>query len=375
MNILIINTILYSGKGRFIPKVKSIKDTMIYNLGLGFVHEGHNITLIAGAEFIPTEQEVYDFKILFFKSGLKNILYPSVIPFTPRLFSYLLSNHKKYDFIISSEVVSINTLIATIICPQKTIIWQELGDHQRLLKKMPSKIWYNIIAPLFMRKAIIVPRSNISQQFIKKYLPQISNTIIGHGVNQSRLISSKKKKKQFIIIARLIPTKNIANIIKKFDRFLSKYNETDYILYIAGKGELEQDLKKFVKALNREKNIIFLGHIDHQTLGEKKYLAEATASFADTLQDLNMISLFESISSGTPVITNRIPYNSVEIEQNGLGIVKDNWNEDDIKAIIDNNNEYTDRCLQYKNNLSIESTAKKFIQVYKDYIENKLLQR
>lgn len=80
MRILILNPILYTAENNTIPTVSSIKDTMIYNLCLGFKQLGHDITLAAAMEYQPCKKEEYDFKILFFKSDLKRIFPPSVLP-------------------------------------------------------------------------------------------------------------------------------------------------------------------------------------------------------------------------------------------------------------------------------------------------------
>ena len=47
MRILLLNSILFTAENNIIPQVKSIKDTMIYNMCLGFLKLGHNITLAA----------------------------------------------------------------------------------------------------------------------------------------------------------------------------------------------------------------------------------------------------------------------------------------------------------------------------------------
>ena len=53
MRILILNPILYTAESNAIPTVSSIKDTMIYNLCLGFKQLGHDITLAAAMEYQP----------------------------------------------------------------------------------------------------------------------------------------------------------------------------------------------------------------------------------------------------------------------------------------------------------------------------------
>lgn len=47
MKVLILNPILFTADNNVIPQVKSIKDTMIYNMCLGFKRLGHDVTLAA----------------------------------------------------------------------------------------------------------------------------------------------------------------------------------------------------------------------------------------------------------------------------------------------------------------------------------------
>ena len=69
MNILILNPILYTAERNIIPNVDSIKDTMIYNMCIGFVALGHNITLCAAEEFRPQKRTVHPMC-----SGFQNIM-------------------------------------------------------------------------------------------------------------------------------------------------------------------------------------------------------------------------------------------------------------------------------------------------------------
>ena len=57
MKVLILNSILFTAENNIIPKVKSIKDTMIYNLCVGFKNLGHEVTLAAAADYKPSVLE------------------------------------------------------------------------------------------------------------------------------------------------------------------------------------------------------------------------------------------------------------------------------------------------------------------------------
>ena len=173
MNILILNPILYTAERNIIPNVDSIKDTMIYNMCIGFVALGHNITLCAAEEFRPQKREDYDFDVHFFRSDWTHFFPPSLLPFSKDLLHYIKKFHKDFDCILTSEVFAIHSLMASIICPQKTIVWQELTSHQKKMFQVPSKLWYNIIGRWFMKKIIaVVPRSIYAYNFVRNYIPQ-----------------------------------------------------------------------------------------------------------------------------------------------------------------------------------------------------------
>ncbi|BEG62061.1 glycosyltransferase [Coprobacter fastidiosus] len=362
MKVLILNSILFTAENNIIPKVKSIKDTMIYNLCVGFKNLGHEVTLAAAADYKPSVLEEYEFDILFFESELKQIFLPSVLPFSLSLYKFLKNNAKNFDFIISSEIFAFPSLFACMICPSKVFVWQELGVHNRKMKKIPSKVWYNIIGRFFMRRCFVVPRSYAARSFILNYHRNTSNEIIVHGMNFDNLKYSTDKVDYFITVGQLIYRKNIESIIRKFDLFLKKYNLLHYRLYIAGTGILYEDLRVLVKQLNLENSVIFLGHLSHVELNE--YLSHAKAILLNSRMELNMISLSESIAVATPVITNLVPYSSYDVIQNKLGIAKDNWNEHDMMEIIRNNKYYVDNCLIYREQLSVEAVAGKFIALF-----------
>ena len=121
---MILNPILYSGNNNFIPKVETIKDTMIYSMCLGFKSLGHQVTLLALECNKPTKEESYDFEILFFKKDLNKLL-NAALPLSFSRNQYIKENAKKSDIVISSEVFAFHSLVAVRCVPEKTVIWQE----------------------------------------------------------------------------------------------------------------------------------------------------------------------------------------------------------------------------------------------------------
>lgn len=366
MKVLVINSILYTADNGIIPTVESIKDTMIYNMCLGFKSLGHNIILATSEDYKPTKNEEYDFPVIFFKSNYKKICKPAMLPYSSELKKYIKQNNKNYDLVISSEVFQFQSLFVARICPNKTIIWQELTEHQNKFHKIPSKIWHNIIAKLCMKNIlVVVPRSHQAYNFISQYMPSVSHTIIDHGINVDKFKFSTNKKRQIISSSQLIHRKNVDGIIKIFNKFHQLNGYEDIKLIIAGRGEEEHNLKKLVKDLNLQDSIEFVGFLSQTELNE--YIRNSYAFLVNTRKDLNMVSIPESIVSGTPILTNRQPASADYIEKNNLGIVKDNWNENDIKDIIDNNKKYVDNCINYRSKLTSINTAQQFIEIFKSY--------
>lgn len=79
-----------------------------------------------------------------------------------------------------------------------------------------------------------------------------------------------------------------------------------------------------------------------------------------------MVSIPETLSCGTPVISNTVPMNSYIINSHQLGIAKDNWDEHDLKEIIANNSFYVKNCIAYRDNLANSHIAQTFLDIFQD---------
>lgn len=360
-HVLIINPILYTSETDCIPKVPSIKDTMIYTLCLGFLRTGHEVTLIAAEDYRPVEEEQYAFPIVWMKTVWHGVFKPRCFPYMPKLRSYL-KNHEEYQYIISSEVFATWSYTVARICPERSVVWHELARHNNMMRRIPSRIWYRFVAGLLMRKVTVVPRSEEAAKFIGQFLPKVSATVIDHGVNIERMnpVEADDKKNQFAVVSQLIGRKRIDRIIDSFAAFW-KHGHRDYRLYIIGRGELEEELRKQAGLLCPEEAVVFCGQLAHEQL--LPLVARSKALLVATEKDNNMVSVVESIAVGTPVVTTSVPYNACYISRENLGIVQDDWNEDALERICENNKEYTANCILYREKLSNVCCAERFISV------------
>lgn len=287
------------------------------------------------------------------------------IPFSAELWNYLKHNRNRFDLVITSELFSFPSLFASLLCPEKTLVWHELALHQHKFHQLPSKIWYGGVAKWMQSKPLVVGRSIYARDFVRKYHHFTADECVEHGINVDRFRAVEEKDDSFVVISQLIERKNISSIIRKFKALISRKEYQNYKLYIIGRGPLEQDLKNLAADLGCSENVVFTGFMSHERMAE--YVGKARAMLVDTKQDNNMVSIPETIACGTPVVTNTVPTNSYLIAENGLGIVKDGWTDEDLIEIILHSETYTRHCIGYRQKLSCEYAAGKLISLYKKY--------
>ena len=360
MKVLVINPVMYTSETQNIKRTVSIKDTMIYDFCLAFYEMGHTVTLVGGEPFKPSQNEEYPFEILWWDCKCQKICLPHCLPFMPKTYWYVKQHHSEYDLIISSEVFSLNSLMAYRAAPDKTIIWHELAKHNAFFKQIPSKVWYGVVARIFMRKAKIVARSVEAKKFISAYCPNTDKSIIDHGVNLNKFCANAKKGNCFVVCSQLIERKKIDEILQKFTKYVKKYNNS-CMLYIIGEGELEEKLRMLVKTLDISNNVVFEGKMTHD--GLLQILPRAKALLVNTVKDNNMISIVEAIAVGTPIVTTDIPLNSTYIKEYSLGIVRHQWSETDLNDVAINNTTYVENCMRYRYKLSTKHRVEQFLEV------------
>lgn len=359
MRVLVINPIVYTAETKNIVRAKSIKDTMIYDLCLAFHEQGHEVTLFAAEPYQPCCAESYPFEVRWEKCILPKIFLPHRFPTMPEVKQYIRKNRDEIDLIITSEIFSMNSLWAYRTAPNKTIVWHELAKHNAMMKYIPSKIWYGIVAKAFMKDAYVIARSKAAQEFIGKYCRNVSQQYIDHGVNLDKFPVSGAKENCFLVCSQLIQRKRVDGIIRKFQAYLQRY-DSEAKLYIAGDGDETCALKELVRQLGMESSVVFCGKLTHDEL--RTIMPKAKAMLINTVKDNSMISIVESIACGTPIVTTDVPLNSAYIRQHQLGIAKKEWDENDLHEVCSNNDFYAENCVQYREKLSTHYRVEQFIE-------------
>lgn len=361
--ILFVNPITYTPENKMIPKVDYIDNTMSYDLCSAFVSADIDITLAAAVEWKPLKQKKFPFEIFWMNSYLKNFFPIHRIPVNLGLIKHL--KREKYDYVFTSEVFSIDSLLCVLFfSAKKTIVWHEMAMHNRMAKGLLSRVWYGIIAKIFFRKVLIVARSEEAQKFISQYCKNVSKEIIGHGVNLEKFTLAEEKQNCFCVVSQLIKRKRIDGILSIYKKYIEKYDkERKSVLYIIGDGDERESLENLTRELGIDSNVVFTGKLGHEKL--HKYLSVSKAMLVNTEKDNSMISIVESIASGTPVITTTIPLNSKNIIKYNLGIAKDSWDENDLHNLDTNYKVYVENCKEYRKKLSTEYKVTQFMDMFK----------
>lgn len=144
---------------------------------------------------------------------------------------------------------------------------------------------------------------------------------------------------------------------KRIDKIIEAFNIPGYKLFIIGDGPERVTLVKQANILSTE-CVEFLGKKNHQEL--IPILSKAAGLLIYTKKDNSMVSIVESIACGTPVLTTSVPFNSAYIKEYDLGIVQDDWTNEDLKKLVQNNAEYVENCIKYREKLSTKYIAHQF---------------
>ena len=371
MKILIINCILSTAEHGIIKRKESISDCMISNFARGFIELGHQVTLLASVEFMPTgKDEQLPFEVIYFPSRLPQVFKPSLLPWPRGMRQWLKQHAGGYDLVITSEAFQIPSLIASRVCPSRLIIWQEMDRHQRLLFKLPSKLWHNAIVPMFMRNVTVVPRSEPAKRFISHYSRRVSDVIVDHGTDAHTLYPTDEHDNAFIVVSQLVERKRVDKIITKFAKLVDNDSYRHYRLDIIGDGDQRQELERLAATLGIKDKVVFHGFMPHEQLASPR--RRSLALLVDTSSDLNMVTIAEAITSGTPVVTNTKPSTASFIAANGLGVVRDNWDENDLIEVINNYDKMHEACVRVGKELTNVACARKMISINPPLVKQKM---
>lgn len=362
MKIIILNFILSTAVNGRIIRRPTNRDTMIYNVARGFVANGHSVTICASDEYHPLEEESNDFEVVYFRSRFKKICKPTLLPWPVGLGKFLKSKARETDLILSIETFSIPTLIASRISPQKMLIWQEVGQYQRLGFQIPARIWCNVIARFAMGRIPTVAMSENARAFSRGFISEVADSIVPHGADEAVFFPDEERGDYFIVVAMLIKRKRIDTIIERFADFAKCHNGIPIRLKIIGEGPEEKHLRSVAHKCGIAEYIDFEGFMNHKEMSAIS--RKAIGFLVNTASDLNMVSVTESIANGTPVLMNTVPHTASLINKYTVGIAKDDWNAPELNEMVERYDEFHQNCISHRNEFTNRGVSKRLVEIF-----------
>ena len=171
-------------------------------------------------------------------------------------------------------------------------------------KKLPKTLYYWVMKFAFSQMDGVYACSYGLKNFFDSIglKPKSSEIeVVHHGFDYPPLDKGKVQEfriaeKQLVIVGRLIERKGHLLVFKEFKNIVNQFPEV--ILLIAGDGEMEDDLKKFVWENQLSENIIFLGYKE-DTL---ELMAASDVVLVPSYSEGLPLVIFEAFHSETPVV-------------------------------------------------------------------------
>jgi glycosyltransferase involved in cell wall biosynthesis len=115
-------------------------------------------------------------------------------------------------------------------------------------------------------------------------------------------------------------------ILDAFSIFISKPQNSDWRLVLAGKGSETEKLKELVGNLGIGKNVMFVGWVDK--IRNRELYGRASIFVSIPTSDATSASLLEAMSSGCFPVVSNLPANREWIRQGKNGIIVENLKTD-----------------------------------------------
>lgn len=175
--------------------------------------------------------------------------------------------------------------------------------------------------------------SRMTEEFIQQFYPNNKTAIIPMGCDTTSFSPDKKrinffgqgKKKVILFVGRLAKIKGIEYLIEAMK------NVNDGILYIIGKGEMEEELKSLASEMKDK--VVFLGAKTHAELPEIYASADVfvapSVSMENGAKEGFGLVIIEAMASGIPVVASRSGgiVDIINDRENGILCEEKNINE------------------------------------------------
>ncbi len=176
-----------------------------------------------------------------------------------------------------------------------------------------------------------------------------------------------RKSKVLLTIGNLEKVKGHRFLIKALKRVSGEFPSIK--CYVIGGGSLELELKELVKSLGLEKNVIFLGQLQHNQIG--KWINACDVFVMSSLNEGLPISMLEALGLGRPFVGTNvggIP-EVINSEEYGILVKSKNTKELSLAIIAALRKEWKrKKILAYASQFTIEVLVKQTLKIYSKYL-------
>lgn len=189
----------------------------------------------------------------------------------------------------------------------------------------------NAIEPFVMRHADLIP---VISKHVRNYALKTgaeTKKIVFHPnfVDEQKFRPrGKRGKNEVLFVGRLSKVKGGEEAIRAMALVVKERPEA--VLKIAGKGEEEQNLHSLVKQLKLEKNVVFLGRVDHEKQ-LPKLMSESSVFVAPQTAGFTLI---EAMSSGLPIVAGDVEWSQEVIKSGETGLLVKPEPQEIARAIL-----------------------------------------
>jgi len=215
---------------------------------------------------------------------------------------------------------------------------------------------------------------SITKNFSKifNYLEIIPSGIDTKLFNYNNIdFDEKSKSKILVYVGRLSPEKNCDTMINYFNKLITNDEFKDYRLIIIGGGPSKKYLENDIN-----KNIEFLGYVNHEDITEYYKKAQAFVTFSTT--EAFGFTLIEALATSTPILYPKCTvFDSLykkDFKETRFNIKKYNSFEKAV-AFTYCNVELQQKAIDYCKDKDWDSATKKLIEIYLKEINKKKLKK
>jgi N-acetyl-alpha-D-glucosaminyl L-malate synthase BshA len=361
---------------RFLPRYIGGAEIATYNIAKYLAKRGHEVHIITSSESGILNQEQQNFYIHTIKRG--KVRFIRFLPFLIRILAVL---RKIKPDIIHAQTIGMG-IVGFLAKKFFKIPYIVYGRGSEVYLSWPLK---NQVSKLVFRHADAVIALT---EDMKKLLQRFCNRevyVIPNGIELDRFSNLPKKEEVLskigidkqenviIFVGRLCYVKGVKYLIQAMN-IITKENRKVKLLII-GDGEERQNLENFVKELNLENNVIFLGNFHNEKIPE--YMSASDIFVLPSLSEGFPVVILEAMACGLPIVATNvggIPY-IIKERENGFLVMPKNAeqiaekvlylieNKNILKEISENNKE---RVKDYNLNNVVEKLEKIYF-----YVKNK----